>query len=83
MWRYWNYAQLCSLINAPNMPSFPVVEVGNEFAYTPDQCVERAKGLYHKTKNHIQGIVIRSRGFERYSFTVFNRQWLCRRKSSD
>jgi len=68
---YANFEELKMFRDATGMKLVPIIDVF-EFNHSIDELLEMAKGKYHNTKNHREGIVIRP-VIEKYSETINGR----------
>lgn len=74
------FTEMVEACKTLDVPMVPVEETGESFSYSLQDLLEKAKGFYPGTKNHREGLVIRSqeqygrRGF--LSFKVINNDYL-------
>ncbi|KAI5078977.1 hypothetical protein GOP47_0006648 [Adiantum capillus-veneris] len=74
------YVEMVATCEMLKLPMVPLEEVGDNFQYTFDELLQKAKGFYRGTKNHREGLVARCQ--EQYdgkgylSFKVINNDYL-------
>lgn len=75
------YEEMVAACCMLKIPMVPVEEVGDNFQYTLDELLDKAKGFYPNTKNHREGLVVRcqdqydaDKGY--LSFKVLNNDYL-------
>ena len=85
--KYLSTPQLMVMIQVLGLKQVPMVEMGQGFAYTLEQLLEKAKGKYAGTDNDREGIVVRAMQGEfsekmrnRISFKVLNNVFLEKEK---
>ena len=73
--RYFTLAELIVFTKDNGLKMVPIEEVNDEFNYTLDELLERAKGKYEGTERNKEGIVVRSLD-KSISFKVLNNDFL-------
>ncbi len=76
---YYTYDEMKEFCENLGLFVVPLEETGGSFDYTLEELLEKAKGKYHRTDRHREGIVIRSMD-KRISFKAINNDFLLREK---
>ena len=74
--RYYNYEEMRIVLKVLNVDMVEVVETGECFTHSLSSLLQLARGKYAGTRNHREGIVVRSRNDTRCSFKVLNNEHL-------
>ena len=79
--KYLDFSDLREKCRQLDLPLVEVLEAGDSFAYSTEELLEKSRGQYRGTRNHREGIVVRSlkeimTEKERLSFKVINNDYL-------